>query len=666
MSYIKLTKPLLNDISYSKEKEILLTNCLGAYCSTSVSTCNTRKYHGLLVIPQPKIDDQHHVMISNIDETVKIGKTGYALAVHQYPGVHFPEGQQYMKSFLLEKAPKWTFYIGEVILEKEIILSRESNTLMIRYHILEGKGKIKLQLRPFIACRNYHTLRNADNHSQATFKEANNGVRFSMFRMYDPLFFQSTRKGTFSPSPDWYHNIEYYKEKERGYDYTESLFVPGNFEYTLHNGDELIFAAGTREVKPRLLKRTFQSERERIILRKDFGSCLQNAAEQFIVHDNQGAYIIAGWPWFGKCRSRDTFIALPGLTLTTGKPALFKLIMDSMLKKLKRGFFPNTGKGKHNGYNAVDAPLWCIWALQQYAIQTGDSKIVWQIYGHSIKSILKNFKNGTHYNTHMLKSGLISSEHTNHALTWMDAEQDGTPITPRFGMPVEVNSLWYNAVNFALHSAEQSGDKTFVNQWSKYPELIKGSFISAYWNEAKGYLADNIDGENVDWSFRPNQLFAISLPFSPLNSGMSESIIDQVKDELLTTRGVRTLSPSDPNYRGTYFGDQSNRDLSYHQGTAWIWLLGPFIEAYLNVKGTKGISFVKKIYNDLEPAIIELGLGTLCEVYNGSNAVPGGAISQAWSIAEVLRVKQLIAQYSTQKKNILKNKSSKIKELYNL
>lgn len=665
MSYIKLTKPLLNDLSYSKEKEILLTNRLGAYCSTTASTCNTRKYHGLLVALQPQIDDQHHVLLASLDETVMKGDTGYALAVHQYPGIHFPEGQQYMESFSLEQTPKWIYNMGEVLLEKEIILARESNTLMIRYHILAAKGKVKLQLRPFLACRNYHTIRTTDAQAQATFEEITNGIRFSMFHGYEPLYFQNSRKGTFVPTPDWYHNIEYQKEQERGYDYAESLFVPGYFEYSIQKGDELIFAVGTTEAKARMLKRAFQQEKDNIIPRKDFESCLHNAAEQFIVHEREGSYIIAGWPWFGQW-GRDTFIALPGLTLATGKPEIFRLVMDTMLKGLNNGFFPNTGRGKNISYNSVDAPLWCIWALQQYALHAGDNKIVWEIYGDAIRSILENFKNGTHYNTHMMESGLIRSGDINHALTWMDAMQNGAPVTPRSGMPVEVNALWYNAINFALQAAGQYGDEAFVNQWNTYPELIKNSFIITYWNEMKGYLADCVDGETTDWSLKPNQLFAISLPFSPVNGDMAESILDKIKDELLTARGVRTLAPPDPNYKGTYYGDQFTRDMAYHQGTAWVWLLGPFAEAYIKVKGEDAIGFIEKLYKDLEPAIVELGLGTLCEVYNGNDTVPGGAISQAWSVAEVLRIKQLIDQYSTKKKKTTRNKSSKTKELYNL
>lgn len=663
MSYIKLTKPLLNDLSYSKEKEILLANHRGAYCSTTVSTCNTRKYHGLLVAPQPAVDDQHHVLLSNLDETIMKGNTGYALGVHQYPGVHFPEGQQYMDSFSFEQTPKWTYDMGDIVMEKEIILAKETNTLLVRYHVLEAKGKIKLQLRPFIACRNYHTVRTTDTQSEATFEEVTNGMKFSMFHGYDPLYFQNSKKGVFVPTPDWYHSMEYQKERERGYDYTESLFVPGYFEYTLEKGDELVFAAGNTEVKTRMLKRDFKVEKESIIPRKDFESCLQNAAEQFIVYGHENVYVVAGWPWFGKW-GRDTFIALPGLTLTTGNPEVFRLVMNSMLKDLNAGFFPNTGRGDSARYNSVDAPLWCIWALQQYAQFTKDSKKVWETYGTDIKSILENFKNGTHYNTHMLESGLITSGDQNHALTWMDAMQNGAPVTPRSGMPVEVNALWYNAINFALQAAGQSGDETFINQWSTYPDLIRNSFIITYWSETKGYLADCVDGDHADWSFKPNQLFAISLPFSPLNGDMAESIIDKVRNELLTARGIRTLAPSDPNYKGTYFGDQFTRDMSYHQGTAWVWLLGPFAEAYIKVKGAESIDFVKKLYKNLEPAIVELGLGTLCEVYNGSDIVPGGAVSQAWSVAEVLRIKQLIDEYSTKKG--IKNKSSKTKELYNL
>lgn len=648
MAYIQVNQQQLNDLSFSKEREILLVNRLGSYCSTTVSTCNTRKYHGLLVTPQHQLGDEVHVMLSGVDETIFSGDHGYALGVHQYPAVHFPEGQQFMTKFLMEDALLWVYSMNGIKLEKEIILSPYENRLMIRYKLLEGKGQVKLQVRPFLACRNVHTVRHAVPDAKVSTDEVPNGLRFQLFEAYEPLYFQHSKKGLFVLAPDWYHNIEYEREKERGYEYQESLFQPGYFEFTLKKGEEIVFSCSTHEANPRMLKKVFTKERGSMLPKSSFENCLLQAAEQFIVNHDDHMQVIAGWPWFGKW-GRDTFIALPGLTLATSKPEVFKLVMNGMMQEMKDGFFPNTGTGEHAVFNAIDAPLWCIWALQQYAYQMDELKSTWAHYGEKIKNILEGYKNNKHFNTTLREGGLIWSGEENYALTWMDAIVDGYPVTGRRGMAVEINALWYNAVSFALEAAGSTADTQFVREWSKYPSLIQSSFNEIFWDEEKGYLADYVDEDHKNWSIRPNQIFAISLPFSPVNEEIAFAILDTVERDLLTIRGLRSLSPTDPAYLGNYVGDQPSRDKGYHQGTVWPWLLGHFAEAYLKLRGADAVDFIEELYNGFEPALFEYGLGTIAEVYDGDPPhKPGGTISQAWSVAELLRIRQLIAIYKVE------------------
>ena len=659
MSYLKLTEPFLRDLSHAKEKEVLLVNELGAYCSTTISMCNTRKYHGLLAVHQPKIDDQWHILLASLDESILTTNSGFSLAVHQYPGVHFPEGQQYLQSMTYEAAPRWVYEMNGIRLEKELVLSKNENRLLIKYYLAEAKGTLKLQLRPFLAYRNAHTLRQVVPHNDAEAKQLNNGIEFSMFNQYEPLFFQHSKKGAFVTAPDWYHNIEYQKEKERGYEYNESLFVPGYFEFSLKKGEEFIFSVGLRETNPRMLKRDFQKEKNGWKTLTNFEDCLVNASEQFIMRHNDRTIVVAGWPWFGPW-GRDTFIALPGLTLTTDKTGLFKGIIDSAIRDLRRGLFPNV----QTSYNSADAPLWFIWALQQYAYHTSNLAGVWEEYGSYLRSILESYRDGTDFNIKARDNGLIWAGDPNYALTWMDAIVDGYPVTPRIGMPVEINALWFNAIYFSLEAAEAAQDNEFIKNWDTYPDKLESAFVDTFWNEGKGYLADYVDDSGAHWEIRPNQIFAVSLPYSPLQGDMDEAVIKIVEQELLTPRGLRTLSPSDPSYKGSYGGDQPNRDRAYHQGTVWPWLLGHYAEACLKVRGKNAVKQVEKLYKGLEPAVVECALGTIPEVYSGDAPhKPGGAIAQAWSVAEALRMKQLINLYKTSKPQRRKRKTTKIKEL---
>lgn len=646
-SYIQFDKSQLVNLQYVLNKELLRTNKRGTYASSTLIGCNTRKYHGLLVTPQPQIDNENHVLLSCVDETLIHQGSEFHLAIHKFPGgVFHPKGHKYIKDFSADPVPLWTYEVGSIVLKKEIMLLSDFDSVMIRYALADAPSSLILRLMPFLAFRNYHSLSKANTYASKKFSEIPNGIRLKLYSGYTDLHMQLSKAAEFVSNPDWYYNFEYPREQERGYAYQEDLYTPGFFEVPIKKGEMVVFAAGLDEVNPRSMKVLFQKEVKSRIPRSSFENCLLNSAKQFIVQRDKKTEVVAGYHWFGRW-GRDTFIALPGLTLDTNKPEVCKAVLTTMTAQLKNGLFPNTG----NTYNSVDAPLWFFWTLQQYIEFTGIEARVWTTYGSKMRAILEAYRNGTDYNIRMNDNGLISAGSPGIALTWMDAVVDGKPVTPRTGMPVEVNALWYNAVCFSLHLARQAEDAKFVSQWEHLPALIADSFVHTFWDEHRGYLADVVNGDDKDWSVRPNQIFAASLPYSPAEESIAAAVVQKVQGELLTPRGLRTLSPKDANYKGTYFGDQKMRDLAYHQGTVWPWLLGHFAEAYLKLYGKDGAPFIKQLYDGFGPTMMEHGISTISEVFDGDPPHKAeGAISQAWSVAELIRINYLLKKYAQLKK----------------
>jgi len=467
-----------------------------------------------------------------------------------------------------------------------------------------------------------------------------------MYNGYPFLHFQFSKHIEYTHTPNWYFNIEYLEEMERGYDYREDLYVPGFFEVDIEKGESIVISIGTEETNPLQLGKLFNSEIKARVPRDSFENNLRNSAEQFIVKKGKKAEIIAGFPWFGRW-GRDTFISLPGLTLSTDKPKVCKAVIDTMIDDLDGPLFPNMGSGSSTVLNSVDAPLWFFWSLQQYADYTKTKKKIWKEYGDKMRLILNGFRAGTLFNIKMQENGLIYAGEPGKALTWMDAVVFGKPVTPRIGMCVEINALWYNAIMFSIEMAHLAEDEDFVDQWEEIAKEIPVSFKEVFWSKDKCYLADYVCGDYKDWSIRPNQVIATSLPYTPINEQIRKEVLDLMIQYLVTPRGLRTLAPQHPDYKGTYYGDQPTRDNAYHQGTVWPWLLGHFVEGYLRIMGKNGIPYVKALYDGFEPVMKEHGIGTISEIYDGDPPhKPGGAISQAWSVAELLRIKTLIKKYN--------------------
>jgi len=646
MSYLRFDKSRLINLEYSLGKEILRTNRAGSYASMTIIGCNTRKYHGLLVCPVDQLDGERHVLLSSLDETVIQHGKEFNIGIHKYEGDNYqPKGHKYVRDFEAETIPVTIIRVGGVVLRKERLLVENDEQILIKYTLLEAHSPTILRFKPFLAFRNIHALSKFNLTANIKSEFVPNGIKSKLYNGYPYLHMQFSKSVDFIPVPDWYYNIEYLEEQKRGYDYKEDLFVPGYFELPIKKGESVVFSGSTKEVYPNSITRRFTAELKKRIPRDDFKNCLINSARQFIVRKKGETRIIAGFPWFD-CWGRDTFISLPGLTLSIDDPKTFLQVTDTEVKKLKEGLFPNMGSGEDAGYNSVDAPLWFFWAIQQYVDYAGSEMSVWKKYSGHMKAILAAYRNGASFNIRMQENGLIWAGEEGKALTWMDAVVDGYPVTQRKGFAVEINALWYNAVKFALELAEKAGDNKFVMELVNMPEKIKESFNILFCDSDKTYLADYVDGDYKDWSVRPNQIFAVSLKYSPLDNDKKKQVLDTVRKELLTPRGLRTLSPKNPDYKAVYEGNQEQRDKAYHQGTVWPWLLGHYCEGYLKLHKKSGIGFVRQLVEGFEEVMSEHGIGSISEIYDGNPPhLPGGAISQAWSVAEILRILSMLDKY---------------------
>ena len=646
MSYIDFDKTKLVNLEYSLSKELIRSNRAGSYASTTILGCNTRKYHGLLVSPLEQLDGERHVLLSSLDETIIQHNKEFRMGIHKYAGnIYEPHGHRYIRDFEIDPIPSTTYRVGGVILKKEIVLTQNEERVLIKYTLIDAHSATTIRLNPFLAFRNIHKLSKSNLYVQKKCIEIKNGIKTKLYDGYPFLSLQLSKKNEFIKVPHWYYDIEYFEEQKRGYEYKEDLYVPGYFEFDIKKGESVIFSAGLSEIPTHTLKQRFNKEIKNRIPRDSFENNLKNSAQQFILNKGKDTEILAGFPWFGSW-ARDTFISLPGLTLSVGDVKTCKSVLDTMTKKLKGSLFLNTGADIKKNYNSVDAPLWYFWAIQQYHQEIESAEKIWENYGKSMKQILKGYKNGIEYNIKMHENSLIFAGEAGHAITWMDAIVNGKAVTPRIGFAVEINALWYNAIMFALEIAESVNDTEFVNEWVDLPAKIKASFVSIFWNNEKAYLADFVNGDYKNWDVRPNQIFATSLKYSPITNEIKNAVLNIVESDLLTVKGLRSLSPKNLSYKGRCKGDLSSRDLAYHQGTIWPWLFGHFAEAYLKLHEKSGLRLIERLLDGFEDEMSQHGIGSISEIYDGDPPHKArGTISQAWSVAEILRIKQLVKKY---------------------
>ena len=638
MSYIKFEKGQVVNLEYSLEREIIRTNRAGSYSLTTLVGCNTRKYHGLLICPVDEMGGERFVLLSSLDVTVVNNEKSFNIGIRKYKGDYFsPKGHKYVEDFDADDIPSRIYRVGGVMLKQESLFVHYEEQLLMRFTVLEASEPMKLQFRPFLAFRNIHELTHANLTANTKVDFIENGVESRMYDRFPSLKMQFSTKVEFISVPDWYLGVDYIEEEKRGYEHSEDLFAPGFFELKAKKGDVIVFSASTKAEKTSGLKQKFTKTVTAKIPRDSFINCLRNAAQQFVEKRGGKTLIIAGYPWFGAW-GRDTFISLPGLALARHRLILYREVLDTQINKMRDGLFPNMGNAGSPAFNSVDAPLWFFWAVQQYIDHGGTDG--WERYGAAAKSVLNAFKNGTAFNIHMRENGLVYADAPGKALTWMDAVVYGVPVTQRRGYAVEINALWYNAICFSLEMASVEKDTKFIKEYKSLPDLIKKSFLDLFWDERIGYLADYIhDDEGKNTFVRPNMVIAVSLGYSMLDKLQMKSILDVADKELVTVRGLRTLSPGNKYYKGTCVGRQEERDMAYHQGTVWPWLYGPFCEGWLKVYGQQGVQKVKKLIYGLEEVMSEHGISTISEIYDGDPPhSPRGTISQAWSVGEVLRI----------------------------
>lgn len=645
MSYIHFSKKELINLNFSLKRELLRSNRAGSFANTTISFCNTRKYHGLLICPLDNLDGQKHVLLSALDDTIIQDNKEFHIGSRRYPGEYHPLGHKYIEDFVADPIPSHIYRVGDITLKKEILLAQNEERILIRYTLIDAQQATKLRLQPYLAFRQIHKLSKANMDANTKYESVANGIKVKLYNGYPYLYMQTNKTCEYIHAPNWYYNIEYQEERDRGYEFHEDLMAIGFIEIPIKKGESIVFSAGTSEIEPSTIKRRFTAEIKKRTPRDSFENNLENSAQQFFIKKGNKLYINAGYPWFD-IWARDTFISLPGLALSRGDIKSAKNVLDTMSKELRNGLFPNAGIGENVDVNSVDAPLWYIWAIQKYVEKLGSFAGIWKSYGSYITEILETYRNGTVYGIKMKDNGLIYAGTKGKALTWMDAVVDGKPVTARIGFDVEINALWYNAVNFAIELAKKSRHTKFVKEWQHLPELIKKSFLETFWDNDKGYLADYVNDEEKNMDVRPNQIIATSLPYTMLNDEQINSILKICESELLTAKGLRSLSPKNPHYKGRYEGNQTERDKAYHQGTVWPWLSSFFAEAYLKIHQKSGLRFVEKMYHNFEDDMFVAGLGTINEIYDGDPPhTPRGAISQAWSVAAVLYLRELIEKY---------------------
>lgn len=647
MSYLRFEKALMTNLEESLPKELLRTNRSGAYSCSTIVDCNTRKYHGLLVVPIPELDDDNHVLLSSMDVTVIQHGAEFNLGLHKYQGNNFsPKGHKYIREFDCDRVPTTLYRVGGVLLKKEVVFQHYEDRILIRYTLVDAHSATTLRFRPFLAFRSVRQFTHENSTASRDYSEVENGIKTCMYAGYPDLYMQFSKSNQFVFQPDWYRGIEYPKEQERGYASNEDLYVPGYFEMNIRKGESIVFAASTTESRTGTLKHIFQKEVDERSPRDNFLHCLINAAHQFHlrVKDDE-RYILAGYPWF-KSRARDTFIALPGLTLSIEEEDYFELIMKTAERGLREFM---EGKQRTVCLYEIEKPdvmLWAIWAIQQYAKECGRDRCD-KMYGKLVADIVQFIIDGKHPNLTYKNNGLIYADGgKDKPITWMNSTANGRPIVPRNGYIVEFNALWYNALKFAAAMAADNGYPDYAERVEKVAAKCKESFLSTFLNEY-GYLYDYVDGNMIDWSVRPNMIFAVALDYSPLDQQQKKSVLDICTRELLTPKGLRSLSPKSGGYNPMYVGPQTQRDYAYHQGTAWPWLGGFYMEACLKLYKRTRLSFIERQMVGYEDEMFNHCVGTIPELFDGNPPFRGrGAISFAMNVGEILRTLELLEKYT--------------------
>jgi predicted glycogen debranching enzyme len=639
-------------------REWLETNGIGGFASSTISGANSRRYHAVLTAAtKPPLG--RIVMLSKFEETLTIGDKSFELSANLYPNKVYPDGFKYLKSFRLDPFPIWTYEVEGVALEKKIFMVYGENTTVCQWTVKSQVSSLKSQvssselqvglvLKPLLAFRDYHHLRQNTDDFDTEFQVSGKIVSVAPSKEFPALFFAHNAAAVDKTS-FWYRDFEYAIEKERGFDFRENLFQPFALKFDLSEKASVIVSTQIDEVyEIAQLEARESARREDLIVKAradgDFRAQLALAADQFIVARGTGKTVIAGYPWFSDW-GRDTMIALTGLTIATDRTEIAREILLEFSKHLSMGMLPNRfpDAGDEAEYNTVDATLWYFEAVRAFAEKTQDYEFVRAHLYEKLAETIAWHLRGTRYNIHVDTDGLLFAGTDGVQLTWMDAKIGDWVVTPRIGKPVEIQALWYNALKIMADFALKFGDEQDRRHYEAMAEMAKQSFNAVFWNEAEDCLYDVVINGKRDGSVRPNQIFAISLPHSMLSIGQAQKIVEKVEKELLTPVGLRSLSPKDKDYCPVYTGSPLARDSAYHQGTVWGWLIGGFVDAYRRVysNGNQTEKRVDEILAGFKKHLSEAGIGQISEIFDADPPhAPRGCMAQAWSVAEVLRVLQ--------------------------
>jgi predicted glycogen debranching enzyme len=641
---IAFGREITSDFAAASTREWLETNGIGGYASSTIAGAHTRRYHGLLVAAtRPPLGRM--VLLSKFEETVIIGGQRYELSCNQYPGKIHPEGYKHLVAFRLDPFPIWTFDLDGIEVERSILMIYGENSTVIRWSIMPNSAhpasNPALELRPLVAFRDHHHLRSegpidADVDIEPGIVSVTTGEDTRLYFAHSADSVEATG--------DWYRNFEYVIEKERGFDFREDLFQPFRMSFDLSHGAVVVASPSKRQTTD--VDKLAESERQRraglVATAGASGSVTQQlvrAADQFIVSRGKGKTVIAGYHWFSDW-GRDVMIALPGLTLATKRYDIARDILLEFSRHVSDGMLPNRfpDAGESPDYNTVDATLWYFEAVRGYLQAIDDHDVARELFP-KLADIIDWHISGTRYRIRVDGDGLLYAGEPGVQLTWMDAKVGMRVITPRTGKAVEIQALWYNALCVMSDLAAGLGEDG--DRYSGLAAKTKESFEAKFWHADANCLYDVIDGDIKDASIRPNQIFAVSLPHMMLSKARARAVVQKVEAELLTPFGLRSLSPRDPRYVGTYIGSPEARDSAYHQGTVWAWLIGPFMDAYRKVYSGESdvekrvLGMVERFESHLEEAMA----GQVSEIFDGDAPhAPRGAAAQAWSVAELLRV----------------------------
>ncbi|QYO67251.1 amylo-alpha-1,6-glucosidase [Leptolyngbya sp. 7M] len=641
---ITIEEPICNSFENASTLEWLETNGIGGFAMGTVSGALTRRYHGLLTAATREPLGRA-TMLSKFEETLIIGDQRFELSTNRFPDTIYPKGFEHLAGFRLDPFPTWIYEVGGICLQKSLFMPSGENAVVCRWTLLDKDPcpeKIMLELRPLVSFTDYHHLQHEDARFDTGYVVGRGLVSLRPYPELPEIFF-THNAFAIEDSGYWYRNFDLAIEAERGFDHFEDLFQPFVMRFDLAETANVICSSGKRIRRLANVLEKAERKRRSVLItaanaKAEFNKQLVLAADQFIVKRGDGYSIIAGYPWFSDW-GRDAMIALPGLTLATGRHQIAKEILLEYSKHISEGMLPNRfpDAGETPEYNTVDATLWYFEAIRAYTEATGDHAFVDAELYEKLADIVAWHLRGTRYNIHVDTDGLLYAGSPDVQLTWMDAKIGDLVITPRTGKPVEIQALWYNALRIMADFAERFGHDEDRQQFEAMADLAKLSFNGLFWNRSEQCLFDVVENGHRDGSVRPNQIFAISLTHPILVEDRWVAVVEKVRSDLLTPVGLRSLSPNDPAYVGIYTGSPFARDSAYHQGTVWSWLLGPFVDAFRKVYPDDK-TVVAEMMSSFERHLLEAGLGQISEIFDGDAPhIPRGCPAQAWSVGEVLR-----------------------------